>query len=404
MKKILMMAFVLICTLPVLAQNVEYEENGHALPPYNFIGIQGGIQNTFNDEFNNWKTFTPTASVSFGRYFNPVVGARLHVNGIWDKSGVNYLLKDDDHYKYNYVTTDIDALVNLCTLFGKKKWYPVNLIFVGGLGVNYAFENYYRSEEKAFASDMCYADNDDRWAANGRVGLILDIPITRWLSFNLEADLNARFSRPHVFNNDMLQFLGQAGLNFKFGYKREKAAPVVLPVQRVVEQPKTEAKAEPKPEPKPKQYRTRIDTTWYDDVTYKDVTAPRDIKKEIFFGLAKDGINQDDAQINAVAEFLKGVKDGEVTITSYADKGTGNPTVNMRYSKQRAEKTRQALINKGVNPKMIKKVEWKGDTVQPYADNDKNRLSVITGHGIFTDKEKVVTKKFRTKEVKEEIK
>jgi len=400
MKKFFAMAFVLLCTMPVLAQNGEYEENGHALPPYNFFGIQGGVQNTFNDEFNNWKTFTPTASVSFGRYFNPVVGARLHVNGIWDKSGVNYLLKDDDHYKYNYVTTDIDALVNLCTLFGKKKWYPVNLIFVGGLGVNYAFENYYRSEEKAFSSDMLYADNDDRWAANGRVGLILDIPITRWLSFNLEADLNARFSRPHVFNNDVLQFLGQAGLNFKFGYKREKAAPTVLPVQPVVEQPKTEAKAEPQP----KQYRTRIDTTWYDDVTYKDVTAPRDIKKEIFFGLAKDGIDQDDAQINAVAEFLKGVKDGEVNITSYADKGTGNPTVNMRYSKQRAQKTRQALINKGVDPKMIKKVEWKGDTVQPYAENDKNRVSVITGHGVYTDKEKVVTKKFRTKEVKEEIK
>ena len=52
---------------------------------------------------------------------------------------------------------------------------------------------------------------------------------------------------------------------------------------------------------------------------------------------------------------------------------------------------------------MIKSIEWKGDTEQPYADNDKNRLSVITGHGIYTDKEKVVTKKFRTKEVRERV-
>jgi hypothetical protein len=53
---------------------------------------------------------------------------------------------------------------------------------------------------------------------------------------------------------------------------------------------------------------------------------------------------------------------------------------------------------------MIKSVEWKGDTVQPYPnDNDKNRLSVITGHGVYTDKEKVVTKKFRTKEVRYQV-
>ena len=153
-------------------------------------------------------------------------------------------------------------------------------------------------------------------------------------------------------------------------------------------------------EPEPV-YATRIDTIWYDDVTYKDVTADRDIKKEIFFGLKEDGVNQDQAQIKAVADFLKTVKDGEITITSYADKGTGTPTSNMNYSKKRAESTKRALIQKGVDPKMIKKVEWKGDTVQPYPnDNDKNRLSVITGHGVYTDKEKVVTKKFRTKEVR----
>jgi len=76
----------------------------------------------------------------------------------------------------------------------------------------------------------------------------------------------------------------------------------------------------------------------------------------------------------------------------------------MGYSKKRAESTKKALIEKGVDPNMIKSVEWKGDTVQPYPnDNDKNRLSVITGHGVYTDKEKVVTKKFRTKEVRYQV-
>ncbi len=381
------MALLFISAAPVLAQ--EKEETGHPTAPYTFVGLQGGVQNTFNKEFNNWKTFTPTASISLGRWFSPVVGGRLHLNGAWSKSGVNYLIGDDGHYNYNYVTPTADLLVNLCTLFGKKDWYPVNLIFIGGLGANYAFENYYRSEKKAPGSTMLYADNDHRWAFNGKVGLMLDIPLCKCVSFNLEGDLNTRAAGKHeVFNDDILQFVGQAGLTFKFGYRKPKP------------EPEPEVEPEPEPEPQPV-YETRIDTIWYDDVTYKDVTADRDIKKEIFFGVKEDGVNQDQAQITAVAEFLKGVKDGEITITSYADKGTGNPKLNMKYSKQRAENTKKALVEKGVDPNMIKSVEWKGDTVQPYPnDNDKNRLSVITGHGIYTDKEKVVTKKFRTKETR----
>ncbi|MCD8304534.1 MAG: hypothetical protein LUC86_06890 [Prevotellaceae bacterium] len=72
----------------------------------------------------------------------------------------------------------------------------------------------------------------------------------------------------------------------------------------------------------------------------------------------------------------------------------------MMYSEQRAQKTRQALIDDGVDPDIIKSVEWKGDTVQPYEENDKNRLSVITGHGIYTDKDPFTVRKFRTEEVR----
>ena len=45
--------------------------------PHMFVGVQGGVQNTFNNSFNNWKTFTPTASLSFGGYFNKIVGVKV---------------------------------------------------------------------------------------------------------------------------------------------------------------------------------------------------------------------------------------------------------------------------------------------------------------------------------------
>ena len=85
MKKFLLMALLFISAVPVLAQ--EREETGHPTAPYTFIGLQGGVQNTFNNEFNNWKTFTPTASFSIGRWFTPVVGLAM----TFPKSKIIYL-------------------------------------------------------------------------------------------------------------------------------------------------------------------------------------------------------------------------------------------------------------------------------------------------------------------------
>ena len=387
-RNILALTALAVCVAtPASAQ--ETEEKDYKPFPHMFVNVQGGAQTTFTN-YDNSKLITPTASVGFGAWFSPVVGARLHVNGAWNKGGLKMTADDgtvtDEKYKFNYITTDLDLLVNLVTLFGKKDYYPVNLYLIGGIGLNTAWNN---DDAYALKDFMPMVWKDKRLNHNGRVGLQLDYNICKNVSVNLEVDANSLSDRYNskVCSKDDWQVTAQLGLAFKFGHKKVK--------KEVVE-------PEPEPEPEPEEiWETRIDTIWFDDVTYKDVTADREIKKEIFFGLKEDGVSQDQVQITAVAEFLKGVKNGEITITSYADKGTGNPKLNMKYSKQRAENTKKALVEKGVDANMIKSIEWKGDTVQPYPDdNDKNRLSVITGHGVYTDKEKVVTKKFRTEQVR----
>ena len=91
-----------------------------------------------------------------------------------------------------------------------------------------------------------------------------------------------------------------------------------------------------------------------------------------------------------------------MNVVGYADKGTGNPKINMEYSKLRAEKAVKALKDAGIDGSLIS-MDYKGDTVQPFADNDKNRVVIITAQGTEKTKEKVVTKKFRTKEVRERV-
>ena len=375
-KKYLILA-VLALSLPVSVMAQSTEKNYEPYP-YLFIGVQGGVQDTFNPEFNNWKTFTPTASLSFGSYFTNVVGARLHFNGIWDKAGAEYFNKSaDTHFNYNYLTTSADALINLCTLFGKKESYPANLFFVFGLGANYAWNN---DEAVDLVNgvppvNLEYAENDKRWAFNNRLGLGLDFPLHKNLSLNIEGDINHIVpGKQNKFVTDHLQFTGQVGLNFIFGYKKK-------PVQE-------------------DEYVTRIDTIWYDDIAYTPRVEDGTITWNVFYKIRESDFNDPDEQLKAIGAFLKDHRECKVSLKSYADVQTGNPKINMGYSQQRSEKAVKALTEAGVDPSIIT-AEYFGDTVQPFAENDKNRVTIIRATGLKDVKDKYTVKKYRTKEVRE---
>jgi outer membrane protein OmpA-like peptidoglycan-associated protein len=97
-------------------------------------------------------------------------------------------------------------------------------------------------------------------------------------------------------------------------------------------------------------------------------------------------------KIQEVAKFLNDYADAKVTVVGYADKGTGNAKLNMKYSKQRAENYKEELINKyGCDGARIT-VDAKGDTVQPFAENDKNRCVIIDGTATKTVTETITEK------------
>lgn len=369
-----------------------YDGQEYQSAPYMFVGVQGGFQTTFTRNYDCSKLITPTASVSFGAFFTPVVGARLHVNGAWNKGGVQgFDMMGNEYnakYEYKYITTNVDLMLNLVTMFGNYDHYPVNLYLIGGMGLNTAWANDDACQLASVLPDLTNGDGlglawkGTKMHHNFRVGLMLDVDLTKNISFNMEASANSvgdRFNSK-LTNCDDWQLTAQVGLAFKFGYKKIKKAVVEKPVIA----PVTEAVVEHKP-----------DTIWYDDITYRDITEQRDLKKEIFFDIRMHHVTATTPQIVEVAKFVKEVQNPEVTIAAYADKGTGTPKGNLKYSQKRADQTRAVLIEAGVDPSVIKSCEGFGDAVQPYAENDKNRLVVITARGTTTRQEKVVTKKFR---------
>lgn len=81
--------------------------------------------------------------------------------------------------------------------------------------------------------------------------------------------------------------------------------------------------------------------------------------------------SQSDAYLYSIAQAYK---DSELIVKGYADVKTGNPEYNMELSKKRAEVVKNKLIEYGATNVSI---EALGDTVQPFADNDMNRIAIV---------------------------
>ena len=341
--------------------------------PHMFLGVQGGAQTTFTN-YDNMKLITPTTSLSFGAFFTPVVGARLHFNG-WQNKGGFKDATQDFKYDYKYVTSDLDLMLNLVTLFGRKNYYPVNLYLIGGIGLNYAWDNDDAYANKAY---MPRAYEKDKLFHNARVGAMLDWNLHKNLSLNLEVNANSLGDRYNSKSNgkDDWQLNAQVGLAVKFGYKKKEVK---------------------------EEWATRIDTIWYDDVALTPRVEDGTITWNVFYKIRESDFNDPDAQLNAIGQFLKDHRECKVTIKSYADVQTGNPKINMGYSQQRSEKAVKALVDAGVDKNIIT-AEYFGDTVQPFAENDKNRVSIITATGLRDVKDKYTVKKYRTKEVRYRVK
>ena len=368
-------ALALGVSVPAGAQTTEDDGLDYKPYPHMFIGVQGGGQTTLTKNYNNLKLITPTASLSLGGFFTPVVGARLHFNGMWNKGGVETDLINKT-YDYKYLTSDVDLMINLVTLFGKKNYYPLNLYLIGGVGLNYAWDN---GDAYAMKDVLAYAYKNDRISHNARVGAQLDWNLHKNVSLNLEVAANSLSDRynSRATNKDDWQLTAQLGLAFKFGYKKK-------PVPEEV-------------------WETRVDTIWYDDIAYTPRVEDGTITWNVFYQIRESDFNDPNAQLAAIGAFLKDHRECKVTIKSYADVQTGNPKINMEYSKQRSEKAVKALVDAGVNASIIT-AEYFGDTVQPFAENDKNRVSIITATGLKDVKDQYTVKKFRTKEVRYRVK
>jgi OOP family OmpA-OmpF porin len=104
-----------------------------------------------------------------------------------------------------------------------------------------------------------------------------------------------------------------------------------------------------------------------------------DLPVNIFFPTNKATID-DDTQRQAVAraaEYLKANPKVTVSLCGYADKTTGTEAFNMNLSAKRAQNVTNLLVTQyGISRNRIK-ANWYGATVQPFKEDNLNRLVMI---------------------------
>ena len=344
----------------------QASQNDEVFKPHWYLQTQFGVGH-HRGEAKFDKLISPTAALSLGYQFDPIVGLRLGASGWEARNGQAHPLR---HYKWNYVQGNLDVTISLLNLFKKKAVRPFDLYLFAGGGIDYSFNN-----------DDCVklADNqpdgsvlyeklwrDNRWNPVVRGGLGIDVMLTKRIKFNLEGNTNML---PDHFNSkkgrsDNKDWVSNVlvGLKIALGPTTRSVAPAVAPVvQEVVEEPKVEVAPAKVVEPAP---------------VVQQPVKREPMRVEVFFDINKTVIRASETgKLQDLVAFLKKYPTDLVSLTGYADRDTGTSQINRRLSVGRAAAVKKYLMDNGIAESRIMS-DAKGDTVQPNNTPASNRVVI----------------------------
>ena len=371
-KRVLFASALLLGATSAMAQATytDKEGNEYQFKKHAFLDLQGGAQYTLGEaKFGD--LISPNVQFGLGYQFSPVFGMRLQANGWQSKGGWSGFRANPGEtpynatYKFKYVAPGLDFMFNLSNLF--CGWNPNRVLnvtaFLGG-GANIAWDNDEVNElattiKNTSAYNLEYLWDGTKVRPYGRAGLELAFKVSKSVSLMLEGNANVisdKYNSKKADNPDWY-FNALAGLRINLGKsatKKEKPVepePAPAPVQKV---------EEPAPAPAPVEKKVE------------------EIRRDIFFTINSNKISEkENKKILEVIDFLVKYPEAKVVVTGYADKGTGNDRVNDRIAAKRAAAVVWMLEKRyGIPAERITE-ESKGARVQPFAENDKNRVSIM---------------------------
>ena len=312
---------------------------------------------------------SPVVSLSFGRWHSPYFATRLR-GYAWNVYSFEKPADEIVRYQNVFGAASLEFMFDVVNYFAPYRENRVfHLVPFVGLGGHMKF--YSANDE---SGDKLGTENDISGLLNG--GLALKFRLGKRVDLNLEGQMMVsknNFQGTLTAHNPAdVTALVSAGLTFKLG--------------RVAFQPVTPMDYDLVNDLNGQISSLRAQNA---ELSKRPVSCPECpealapakavsvIENVVAFriGSAKIDKNQMINVYNS-AEAAK-ANGGKIYIVGYADEQTGTAQINMSLSERRAEAVKKALVdNYGVNPDNIV-IDFKGDTVQPFATNEWNRVAII---------------------------
>ena len=371
LNKVLLSGVIALSCVSASAQ--EADKTVNVFTPHWYAQAQVGGQYTLG-EIGFGKLLSPNVQVGIGYNFNKVVGARFSLNTWQSKAGQN-VAGNVYKWKWNYVAPMVDATFNLTNLF--CEYNPDRLVEVGvfgGIGANIAWGNDEAADAKAAILKSDAATEALKYGATplenlwdgtktrfvARVGANVDFRVSDRVKLGVELSANTlsdKYNSKKAGNPDWY-FNALVGVKVALGETHTtKVIPAPKPVEKIIER----IIEKPAPAPAPK---------------VESKVVEENFRRDIFFPIGNSNIAKSQlTKIAEIVEYMKENPDAKITLTGYADKGTGSAAFNDKIAARRAQTVYNTLAAKGVaKSRMIK--QSKGCRVQPFEENDMNRVTI----------------------------
>lgn len=381
-----------------------------------FFQLQAGVSHSMSENVRFYPFLSaerPAISLSVGKFFYPQFGLRLSLGWINQVSFVDKNTRNnmpagyDSHYTFNMGQVFLDGMFDMHAFFyGIKENRRFNIIAILGLGYLRTFgfsdmatkwndrHNYlvgllgkdYRNKIETYTDEKgvtqtrhAYAYEVDTKSSNyfaGHVGLMANYKINDAWDINLEATFNGT---DDAYNGVRCRRVYDSYVNIvagvsyhikdprgsrRYRYSYFTDADRVQTINRTVIETGDSLAQAMKP----------IHQVKENVVDYEEM-----LQTTIEFYIDKAFITDAQKQnVYSVAAFMQSHPEIKLTVVGYADIQTAYPEYNLQLSRQRAENVYNMLVKEcNIDPSRLK-VDWKGDTEQPFRlVNEWNRAVVF---------------------------
>ena len=381
MKRLTMIAVALLAMCSVASAQQSKSDESLEFRPHWSLKVQGGVAHTIG-EASFAELISPAAQLSATYNFHHAMGVRVGLSGWQGKGSV---VAADEIYRFRYGQLNADYVLDLASLIGGFKHDRVCSPYLfAGFGGAYGLDNKEAGElaPKYEGSLPYYWENIP--LVVGRFGAGVDFWVSKKVALGLEANgnfysdkFNSKQATEDLLADWQINLL--AGVTFRLGDNTRPSAVYAAAVAAAeAAAAEAAAKAAAEKAAAEKAAAERAAKAAAEKAAAERAAKAAENSDNVFFTINSTYIRKAEGEkLVKLADWMTANPDFTVALVGYADKETGTPAGNMKLSENRAKVVKERLVKLGVPAERIS-TAFKGDTVQPFAENNKNRVVICT--------------------------